>query len=256
MVRDGQASAERIKRASKDALLEWFAQSQRLNIARTHYGLRGDRFIDFARRIGVDRASAYQLVKLWRHRAAILQRCLDEGQYHGWEHCLYWFERAPRHWNRTYPHTAAGRQDERQTPEAVFRQFGSMCTLDVAASDQNALCARYFTKKQDGLRQNWSGVAWMNPPYSNITPWCKKAVEYARGGGRVIALLPAWTDAIFFHDYCALGNITFLRNRLVFRGGPGAHSPFASMIVEWSPKTLRQRPGARLNAVLAHITYR
>jgi hypothetical protein len=29
---------------------------------------------DFASRIGVDRASAYQPVKLWRHRTAILAR--------------------------------------------------------------------------------------------------------------------------------------------------------------------------------------
>src|SRR5690242_14062553 len=77
MIREGSESAERIKRATKDALLEWFAQSERLNIARTHYKLHGNRFVDFAGRIGVDRASAYQLVKLWKHRAAILARCAD-----------------------------------------------------------------------------------------------------------------------------------------------------------------------------------
>jgi hypothetical protein len=71
MIRDGRESAARIKRATKEALLEWFAQSERLNVARAHYGLTGARFIDFAGRIGIDRASAYQLVKLWEHRAAI-----------------------------------------------------------------------------------------------------------------------------------------------------------------------------------------
>src|SRR4029077_2847930 len=68
MIRDGQESASKIKRATKEALLEWFAQSERLNIARTHYGLRGGRFTDFARRIGVDRSSAFELVKLHTHR--------------------------------------------------------------------------------------------------------------------------------------------------------------------------------------------
>ena len=85
MIRDGQESASRVKRATKEALVEWFAQSERLNIARTHYGLRGERFADFANRIGVDRASAYQLLKLWKHRTAILARCVDEGRYYGWE---------------------------------------------------------------------------------------------------------------------------------------------------------------------------
>jgi hypothetical protein len=68
MVRDGQASTARIKRASVEALHEWFAQSDRLNIARSHYQLRGDRFVDFARRIGLDRSSAFQLIKLWKHK--------------------------------------------------------------------------------------------------------------------------------------------------------------------------------------------
>jgi hypothetical protein len=59
MTRDGQGSAAKIKRTTKKALIEWFAQSERLNIARAHFGLRGERFADFATRIGVDRAFAY-----------------------------------------------------------------------------------------------------------------------------------------------------------------------------------------------------
>jgi phage N-6-adenine-methyltransferase len=250
MVRDGQASAARIKRATQAALLEWFAQSERLNIARIRHGLRGARFTDFAGRIGVDRASAFQLVKLWRHRPAILRRCKDEGRFFGWETCLYWHEPAPKRWNRTYPGHPDSRSNERRTPKAIFQRFGAGCTLDVAATGANALCADYFTKKQDGLKQLWYGVAWMNPPYGNLTPWCKKAVEYARAGGTVVALLPAWTDATFFHEYCALGRITFIRNRLVFGGGPGAHAPFASIIVEWTPETVQRSPDLALDAVL------
>jgi phage N-6-adenine-methyltransferase len=252
MIRDGQGDVLRLKRATHDALMVWFRQSERLNIARIHYGLRGTRFTDFAARLGVDRASAFQLVKLWQHKAAILRRCTDEGRYYGWEHCLYWFERAPRAWNRTYPRTD-GRRDERQTPPKVFAKYGRRCTLDVAATPGNALCSAYFTKEQDGLKQPWHGIVWLNPPYSNILPWCKKAVEYARAGGTVIALLPSWTDAHFFHAYCVLGRITFLKNRLVFRGCPGAHSPFASIIVEWSPATLRRQDAVRLDARVGRV---
>ena len=42
MIREGQESAAKIKRASKEALAEWFAQSERLNVARSHHGLRGE----------------------------------------------------------------------------------------------------------------------------------------------------------------------------------------------------------------------
>ena len=107
MIRDGQVSHAKIRRSTKEALIEWFAQSERLNIARTHYHLRGDRFHDFARRIGVDRSSAFELVQLHRHRAAIMSRCLDlqeqaaaRGEpysYPGWQTALEWFEGTGRH---------------------------------------------------------------------------------------------------------------------------------------------------------------
>ena len=37
-------------------------------------------------------------------------------------------------------------------------------TLDVCATHENAKCDRYFTVDDNGLEQDWSGVAWMNPP--------------------------------------------------------------------------------------------
>jgi phage N-6-adenine-methyltransferase len=248
MIREGQESAARIKRATKEALLEWFAQSERLNIARTHYTLRGERFIDFAERMGVDRASAYQLVKLLRHREAILGRCADEGRYYGWETCLYWFEKSPR---RLWPRERdeANGSDEYSTPPGVFRKFGANCTLDVCATPGKAMCAEHFTKGTDGLKQRWVGTVWMNPPFSDLHRWCAKAYEYAKSGGKVVALLPAWTDAPWFHEFVALGKITFLRGKLSYVGRRG-YAPFPSMIVEWNSKTVKRRSGEPLNAVL------
>ena len=71
MIREAQEfSKPKLKRLTREALLEWFNQSERLWIARTHYHLRGPRFIDFAERIGVDQSSAYQLVKLIPYKPA------------------------------------------------------------------------------------------------------------------------------------------------------------------------------------------
>ena len=52
MVRDGQADTIQHRRRTREALDYWFRQSERLNIAHTHYRLRGTRFTDFSRRIG------------------------------------------------------------------------------------------------------------------------------------------------------------------------------------------------------------
>jgi phage N-6-adenine-methyltransferase len=186
------------------------------------------------------------LVKLWKHRPTILRRCLDEGRYYGWETCLYWFERDPRRWHIA---KASNYTDEYGTPPSVFKRFGAACTLDVCATADKAMCATFFTKEQDGLKQAWHGTVWLNPPYSHIHPWCQKAYEYARAGGAVIALLPAWTDAPWFHDVASYGRITFIRGKLSFIGRKG-YVWFPSMIVEWNPTTVRRLPGAPLNTVL------
>jgi hypothetical protein len=169
MIREApEFSKPKLKRLTRAALLEWFNQSERLWIARTHYHLRGPRFSDFAERIGVDQSSAYQLVKLISYKARILARCEDEGRYYGWETCLYWYERPPRVWH----HQDRDGAQEYGTPPAVFKRFGTRCTLDVCATKGKALCADFILKALDGLTQEWHGVVWMNPPYGNLLPWC------------------------------------------------------------------------------------
>lgn len=50
--------------------------------------------------------------------------------------------------------------DEWETPQALFDKLDSEFhfDLDPAADDKNHKCARYFTKREDGLLQNWGGV--------------------------------------------------------------------------------------------------
>lgn len=76
--------------------------------------------------------------------------------------------------------------DVRTTPDGLFAQLDAEFhfTLDVAASLENAKCPKYFTEADNGLVQIWAPErCWMNPPYSEIEPWTRKAVEEARGGG-------------------------------------------------------------------------
>lgn len=68
---------------------------------------------------------------------------------------------------------------EWETPRALFdeldRIFGGF-NLDPCATEQNAKCARFFTREQDGLSQPWTGKVFMNPPYGReIGNWVRKA---------------------------------------------------------------------------------
>lgn len=102
MVRDGRASMDRARRGTQVALIEYLDQAERLWLARTHYGLGGDRYVAFAASIMISRSDAFELVKLHPHRAAVLARVFAEDEaakakgigytYPGWKRCLSWFK--------------------------------------------------------------------------------------------------------------------------------------------------------------------
>lgn len=106
------------------------------------------------------------------------------------------------------------------TPQRFFddldREFGFTC--DVCAVPENAKCENFFSPLQDGLKQEWTGVCWCNPPYGKeIGKWVKKAQESTC---TVVALLPARTDTKWFHDYVLnKAEIRFVKGRLKFGGG-------------------------------------
>jgi len=124
--------------------------------------------------------------------------------------------------------------DEWETPQQIFDYFNDRFrfTLDVCASPENAKVLRYFTKEQNGLFQDWSGeICWMNPPYSDNAKWVQKAYRASLNPNTVVVcLLPSRTDTSWFHDYCAKGDIWFIRGRITF-GNAKNVAPFPSMIV-------------------------
>ncbi len=128
--------------------------------------------------------------------------------------------------------------DEWPTPQWLYdslaREFSF--SLDPCACASNAKCRNFFTREQDGLRQAWTGhTVFMNPPYGRVIGrWIEKAYQTSREGSLVVALLPARTDASWWHDYVMKGEIRLLRGRLTFEGGKYP-APFPSAIVVFRP---------------------
>ena len=125
--------------------------------------------------------------------------------------------------------------DEWATPQDFFDELAAtyQFTTDVCATKENAKCADFYTKEDNGLTKDWDGTCWMNPPYGrNIKYWVKKAYESARDNGAiVVCLLPARTDTSWWHDYVLPhGQVTFIRGRLKF-GGAKNSAPFPNAIV-------------------------
>ena len=120
--------------------------------------------------------------------------------------------------------------DLHATPQDFFDNLNSEFGFDtdVCAIESNAKCARYYTPEMDGLKQKWTGVCWMNPPYGRtIGAWMRKAYTSA---ATVVCLVPARTDTRWWHDYAIKGEIRFIKGRLKF-GGSKNSAPFPSAIV-------------------------
>jgi site-specific DNA-methyltransferase (adenine-specific) len=120
------------------------------------------------------------------------------------------------------------------TPRDFFDKLNRIYSfdLDPCATHENAKCEMYFTKEQDGLKQDWSGhKVFMNPPYGRvIKDWMKKAYESSLNGALVVCLVLARTDTFWWHEYAMKGRIEFIRGRLKFGGCDNA-APFPSAVV-------------------------
>jgi len=133
---------------------------------------------------------------------------------------------------------------EHATPQEFFDRLNAEFnfTLDPCATPENAKCARYFTREDDGLAQSWAGeVVFMNPPYGRvIAAWMRKAYEASRReGATVVCLIPARTDTRWFHEYALKGKVRFLEGRLKF-GDSKNSAPFPSAIVVFG--AVEERP--------------
>src|SRR3990172_2084765 len=121
------------------------------------------------------------------------------------------------------------------TPQDVFDKLNIefRFPLDPAATKKNAKCKRFYTTKENGLKQPWKDErVFVNPPYGRVIgAWVEKM---ATGGASVcVGLLPARTDTRWFHDYIlGKAEIRFLRGRLKF-GESKSSAPFPSMICVW-----------------------
>lgn len=117
--------------------------------------------------------------------------------------------------------------DQYETPaylkQALDSEFGF--DLDPCPYKQQPLI--------DGLSLPWDNRrVFVNPPWSNITPWVNKAFE--RKAEVVVLLLPARTDTAWFHSLQDRGaQLRFFRKRVNFwrDGAPTPGGPTDGTLV-------------------------
>ncbi len=124
------------------------------------------------------------------------------------------------------------------TPQEFFDKLHAVFRFetDVCALADNAKCSVYYSPDENGLEQEWHGSCWMNPPYGReISAWVEKAYKSAKeNGATVVCLLPARVDTRWWHDYCAKGEVFFVKGRLKF-GDSKNSAPFPNAVVVFRP---------------------
>lgn len=91
-------------------------------------------------------------------------------------------------------------KDDYYTPRGVFDALGIRFDLDVAAPPGGVSWVpadRWFTKEDDGLSRAWHGRVWMNPPYSETTPWVRRFMAHGNGITLVQHAKSAWHPALW-----------------------------------------------------------
>lgn len=157
---------------------------------------------------------------------------------------------APKARGRKPQTTSVGRnanRDDRFTPLPFFEKLVSIFgdfDLDPASHPDSPVAAsrKFFgsDESDDGLKLEWQGKIYLNPPYSFAQDFSRKAhAEYASGNATlIVALLPVRTHTRTFHSAIAgSADVFFLPGRMKFANPLLTdRAPFGLMLAIWGCK--------------------
>src|SRR5215813_6121589 len=88
------------------------------------------------------------------------------------------------------------------TPPEIFNALGLTFDLDPCSPGPGhwVPARKIYTVADDGLRQPWHGLVFMNPPFGGRlghVPWVRKFLEHRNG----IAIVRAYTSSSWWHDH-------------------------------------------------------
>ena len=136
------------------------------------------------------------------------------------------------------------KNDQWETPPDLFQlgcdYFDFEPTLDLCATNFNKKCKLFI--KNYALDMDWDNDSWLNPPYSNVKDWIRKAyfshIKYNVSG---LALIFAKTDTKVWHEcilhgqaevYFIEGRVKFFKNGVMSKNP----APYPSAFVFWRAK--------------------
>ena len=124
------------------------------------------------------------------------------GHYQAVKPCQYYKVTGNRYAGSNTPDVV---RDLWATPRDVVAYMESRYgkyDLDAAASEDNKVCEKFYSKETNCLKRWWGSKkhVWLNPPYSNPDPFVLKAIEQMEHDNQIDILLPADNSTAWFSD--------------------------------------------------------
>jgi hypothetical protein len=114
--------------------------------------------------------------------------------------------------------------DEHYTPKIVFDCLNLTFGTDVCAPVGGVPwipAINYYDKQRNGLEMPWFDLVWMNPPFSEPTPWVDKFIEHGNG----VALLFVSRSKWFHKLWNASDNLVPMPREWRFARPDGSFKP-------------------------------
>lgn len=124
------------------------------------------------------------------------------GHYQPVKPCQYYSVSGNRYAGSTTPDIV---RDLWETPDDIVEYLAGVYgayDLDAAASENNKKCEKFYSKETNCLKRWWGSNkhVWLNPPYSDPTPFILKAVEQMEHNNQIDMLLPADNSTGWFAE--------------------------------------------------------
>ncbi len=143
-----------------------------------------------------------------------------------------------------------------ETPLPLFQLLDEEFhfTVDAAANMRNKKCQEFFgpdndnPAKRNALTIPWGhNTVWINPPYSDIAPWLRKAYVESQEGATVVVLIPLDPSTKWWTEWAMRATeIRFLTGaRVQFVPPPGVKktsNPHASAVLIYRPYATGTKP--------------
>jgi site-specific DNA-methyltransferase (adenine-specific) len=124
--------------------------------------------------------------------------------------------------------------DKWMTPKSLFDKLNREFFFE----DYDPCPIEWKEGDPDGLLQEWSTTTFVNPPFSKLDEWIKKAHQEWLKGKTIVLLMNAKTHIPSFHEYVLKNpvEIRFVKGKVNFEQEgrtKKSNNPWSTMVLIW-----------------------